>query len=177
MGEWKINWKGKGLESFLWATCSVHLKNIICSSDELFNFYFFPGLLNSLGTAAPNSSQAQHWKHQCSQGTLLLSLSFFSLSRPCVTGQGLWEIIKITGPLQTYNPEETWGMKSGPWERANTFYKTQSKYKILTRNIDSLKMHSVTKLVSNRPKGTCQEFSCKLHLHGYRWCFGWLKFF
>ena len=39
-------------------TRSVGLKNIICSSEELLNFYFFPGLLNSHGTAVPNSLEA-----------------------------------------------------------------------------------------------------------------------
>ena len=37
---------------------------------------------------------------------------------------------------------------------------------------DSLKIHSVTKLIANRPKGTHQKFSCKLHLQGFRWHLG-----
>lgn len=159
------------------ATCSVHLKNIICSSDEVFNFYFFPRFAKLSGYCCSQLLTGFALKTTALKAFFPCLCPCFSLSRSCVPGQGLWEIIKITGPLQIYKPEETWGLKSGPWERANTFYKTQSKCKILTRNIDSLKMHSVTKLVSNRPKGTCQEFSCKLHLHGYRWCFVWLKFF
>ena len=165
-----MNWKVERLESFLCVSCSVHLKSFICSSERIFNFCFFPRLLYSLGTAPPNSLEAQHRKPVISR--------HFSPAAALVSPdrvfqkQEFQEVIKTTGPLQSYTPEEIWRMKSSPQERANTFlYKHGANAKFQPEKY-SLKIHSVTKLISNRPKGTHQKFSCKLYLHGFRWCLG-----
>lgn len=161
-----MNWRMEGMEPFLCVTCSVViLRTSFAHQKRYLMSISCYVVLHSPGTTAPNSLEAQ----QYSGGIFLLPFAPALVSPNHVfSRQERREAIRTTGPLQSYTiPQRKYGkMKSSPWERANTFlYKHRANATFQPEKQTHLKYILLPS--SNRPKGICQKFSCKLHLHGF----------
>lgn len=178
--EWKMNWKREGLESSLCGTHSVHprsfdLKMLGSFSHQKWCLISISSHIcyNRLVLLPPDPERLSS-ENQGSQGIFLLPLApaFISLIMSCRSKN----FGKSSKPLGHYRT--TPQRKHGGWslvprgEQAHSYINMGQMWNFSQKKRDSLEIHSVTKLISNRPKGTHQKFSCKLHLHGFRWYLG-----